>query len=59
MRSGCVIRVTLKKTCERGVRYPTAVIPYYGGATSGMLVRDGKAEHVQAYLDHIAAGGYA
>ena len=28
-------------------------------ATPHMLVRDGKCEHVHAYLDRIAAGGYA
>lgn len=30
-----------------------------GGATPDQLVRDGKADQVHAYLDRIAAGGYA
>ena len=31
----------------------------FGGATPDQLVREGKAEHVHAYLDRIMAGGYA
>ena len=34
-------------------------LPGFGGATPHMLVRDGKSEQVHAYLDRIAAGGYA
>ena len=34
-------------------------LPSFGGATSDQLVRDGKADHVHAYLDRIIAGGYA
>jgi len=31
----------------------------FGGATPDQLVRDGRAEHIHAYLDRIMAGGYA
>ncbi len=31
----------------------------FGGATSDLLVRERKADHVHAYLDRIMAGGYA
>ncbi len=31
----------------------------FGGATPDQLVREGRADHVHAYLDRIAAGGYA
>ena len=34
-------------------------LPGFGGATPDALVREGRAEHVHAYLDRIAAGGYA
>ena len=34
-------------------------LPGFGGATPDLLVRDGKADHVHAYLDRIMAGGYA
>lgn len=34
-------------------------LPGFGGMTPGQLVRDGKADHVRAYLDRIMAGGYA
>ncbi len=34
-------------------------LPSFGGATPDQLVREGKAEHVHAYLDRIMAGGYA
>lgn len=34
-------------------------LPSFGGATPGLLVREGKADHVHAYLDRIVAGGYA
>ena len=33
--------------------------PGFGGATPDQLLREGKAEHVHAYLDRIMAGGYA
>ena len=31
----------------------------FGGATPDMLLREGRAEDVHAYLDRIMAGGYA
>jgi hypothetical protein len=31
----------------------------FGGATPDQLLREGKADHVHAYLDRIMAGGYA
>ena len=34
-------------------------LPGFGGATPGLLLREGKAEHVHACLDRIMAGGYA
>ena len=34
-------------------------LPGFGGATADLLLREGKAEHVHAYLDRVAAGGYA
>ena len=34
-------------------------LPGFGGVTADRLVRDGRAEHVHAYLDRIVAGGYA
>ena len=34
-------------------------LPGFGGATSDQLVREGRADHVHAYLDRIMAGGYA
>ncbi len=34
-------------------------LPGFGGATADLLLRKGKAEHVHAYLDRVAAGGYA
>ena len=34
-------------------------LPGFGGATPDALVREGKAEHVHAYLERITAGGYA
>ncbi|MDE0263490.1 MAG: DUF2384 domain-containing protein [Bryobacterales bacterium] len=34
-------------------------LPGFGGATPDQLVRDGKADHVHAYLDRIVAGGCA
>ena len=37
----------------------SARLPGFGGATPHMLVRDGRSEHVHAYLDRVAAGGYA
>ena len=39
--------------------FRSARLPGFGGATPHMLVRDGKGQHVHAYLDRIAAGGYA
>ena len=34
-------------------------LPGFGGATADLLVRQGKADYVHAYLDHVMAGGYA
>ena len=34
-------------------------LPGFGGATPDALVREGKAEHVHAWLERITAGGYA
>ena len=33
-------------------------LPGFGGATPGLLLREGKADRVHAYLDRITAGGY-
>ncbi len=34
-------------------------LPGFGGATADLLVRDGRAADVHAYLDRIMAGGHA
>ena len=34
-------------------------LPGFGGATPDQLLREGRADHVHAYLDRIMAGGYA
>ena len=34
-------------------------LPGFGGATPDALVREGRADHVHAYLERIMAGGYA
>lgn len=34
-------------------------LPGFGGATADSLVRQGKSDHVHAYLDQVMAGGYA
>ena len=34
-------------------------LPGFGGATPDLLLREGKADHVHAYLDRIMVGGYA
>ena len=34
-------------------------LPGFGGATPDLLVRDGRADQVHAYLDRVMAGGYA
>ena len=34
-------------------------LPGFGGATPDLLVREGRADHVHAYLDRMMAGGYA
>ncbi|MCY4012623.1 MAG: hypothetical protein OXG82_07915 [Gammaproteobacteria bacterium] len=39
--------------------YRSARLPRFAGATPALLVRDGKSEHVHAYLDRVALGGYA
>lgn len=31
----------------------------FGGATADLLLREGRAGHVHAYLDRVSAGGYA
>jgi hypothetical protein len=33
-------------------------LPGFGGATANLLLREGRAKHVHAYLDRLAAGGY-
>ncbi len=39
--------------------FRSARLPGFGGATPDLLMREGKAEYVYAYLDRVAAGGYA
>ena len=39
--------------------FRSAPLPGFGGATPDLLVRQGKGDHVHAYLDRVAAGGYA
>lgn len=39
--------------------FRSARLPGFAGATPALLVRDGKSEHVHAYLDRVALGGYA
>ena len=34
-------------------------LPGFGGAAPDLLLREGKADHVHAYLDRVMAGGYA
>ena len=34
-------------------------LPGFGGATPDLLLREGKADQVHAYLDRVMAGGYA
>ncbi len=34
-------------------------LPGFGGATADLLLREGKADQVHAYLDRVVAGGYA
>ena len=34
-------------------------LPGFGGATPDLLVREGRADQVHAYLDRIMTGGYA
>ncbi len=34
-------------------------LPGFGGMTPDQLVRDGRIDHVHAYLDRVMAGGYA
>ena len=34
-------------------------LPGFGGMTPNQLVRDGRTDHVHAYLDRVMAGGYA
>lgn len=34
-------------------------LPGFGGATADLLLREGRAEHVHAYLDRVGTGGYA
>lgn len=34
-------------------------LPGFGGATADLLVRQGRADYVHDYLDHVMAGGYA
>ena len=39
--------------------FRSAPLPGFGGATPDLLLRQGNAEQVHAYLDRVAAGGYA
>ena len=39
--------------------FRSAQLPGFGRATPDLLVREGRAGDVHAYLDRIAAGGYA
>ena len=39
--------------------FRSARLPGFGGATPDLLVRESKGEQVHAYLDRVAAGGYA
>ena len=39
--------------------FRAAPLPGFGGATPGQLLREGRADHVHAYLDRIMAGGFA
>ena len=34
-------------------------LPGFGGLTPDQLVREGRADHVHAYLDRVMAGGFA
>lgn len=34
-------------------------LPGFGAATAGLLLREGRADHVHAHLNRLAAGGYA
>ena len=38
--------------------FRAAPLPGFGGATPALLLREGKADDVHAYLDRIKAGGY-
>jgi hypothetical protein len=39
--------------------YRAAQIPAFGGRTAEALVKDGRADLVRDYIDHLALGGYA
>lgn len=39
--------------------FRSAPLPGFGGATPGQLVRQGEGDYVLAYLERVAAGGYA
>jgi Protein of unknown function (DUF2384) len=39
--------------------YRAEPIPAFGGRTAEFLVKEGKADAVRDYLDHLAAGGFA
>ncbi len=39
--------------------YRAEPLPEFGGRTAEYLVRDGKANAVRTYLDHVALGGFA
>lgn len=39
--------------------YRSARLIGFGDTTAEMLVKEGKASHVRAYLDHVENGGYA
>ena len=39
--------------------FRSEALPGFGGATPDLLLRQGKADQVHAYLDRVMAGGYA
>lgn len=41
------------------VWYRAQPLPAFGGRTAEALVKDGKADAVRDYLDHVTGGGFA
>lgn len=39
--------------------YKAAPIPAFGGRTAESIVKDGRADLVREYVDHLAMGGFA